>query len=415
MDRINQLFLEALGASVKDETVGWEAGVSAQEWETLWQLAQTHNVLPMVFEATYAAPAARSADPQMIAQYRRRTVQSVMLQTMKTSEFLALLQHLEAAGMTPSVVKGIVCRSLYPKPDYRMSGDEDVLIPEEQFERCHQAMCAFGMQPVKPDVDLKAEYEIAYGKPGSALYIELHKKLFPPESDAYGELNGFFEGAHERTTHVEIDGASVRTLDVTDHFLYLIFHSFKHFLHSGFGIRQVCDIVLFANRYGQEIDWGYVLNSCRAAHAELFAAALLKIGERYLTFDPDKAGYPGEWRALDVDEEDMLNDLLDAGVFGDASMSRKHSSMITLDAVSAQKKGKKGRGSLLKTILPPVKDMIPRYPVLKKKPWLLPVTWADRLIRYGRETARSENNDAAQSIRIGSERVQLLKKYGVIR
>ena len=35
--------------------------------------------------------------------------------------------------MQPLVMKGIVCRSLYPKPDLRPSGDEDLLIPEKDF------------------------------------------------------------------------------------------------------------------------------------------------------------------------------------------------------------------------------------------------------------------------------------------
>lgn len=88
-------------------------------------------------------------------------------------------------------MKGIVCRNLYPNPDYRMSGDEDVLIPEEQFKLCHQVMLDYGMQPADPTQDIQSEHEVPYGKPGSPIYIELHKCLFPPESTAYGDLNRF--------------------------------------------------------------------------------------------------------------------------------------------------------------------------------------------------------------------------------
>lgn len=108
------------------------------------------------------------------------------------------------------------------------------------------------------------------------------------------------------------------------HLFYLICHAFKHFLHSGFGIRQVCDIVLFANAYGKEIDWIRILQQCREIHADLFTAALFQIGQKYLTFDPSRAGYPQEWQEIQVDEQLMLDDLLEAGIYGDGTMSRKH-------------------------------------------------------------------------------------------
>lgn len=48
-------------------------------------------------------------------------------------------------------------------------------------------------------------------------------------------------------------------MEPTGHLFFLICYAFKHSLHSGYCIQQVCDIVLFANQYGQEIDWRLVL------------------------------------------------------------------------------------------------------------------------------------------------------------
>lgn len=201
----------------------------------------------------------------------------------------------------------------------------------------------------------------------------------------------------------------------TDHLFYLICHAFKHFLHSGVGIRQVCDICLYANAHGAEIDWQPVLDRCADIHADRFAAALFRIGEKYLTFDPGKACFPKAWREMAVDERAMLEDLLDSGVFGASSMSRKHSSNITLNAVSAEKQGRKAGNGLLRTVFPPARQLTGRYPYLKEKPYLLPLAWVNRILKYGKETAGSPtDNNAAQSIKIGNGRVELLKKYGII-
>lgn len=413
-DLIKQLFLEALGASLRGEHVGWETPLTTENWVELFKLAQAHHVLPMIYEAAYACPAARSADPQMMMFFKRQTMQSVMMQAMKTSEFLALMKHLQGAGLTPCVVKGIACRSLYSNPDHRMSGDEDVLIPQQQAEKCHEAMLAFGMQMCEPEQDRAAAYEVPYGKPGSPIYIELHKSLFPPENDAYGDFNRFFENVHARTTTLTQDGVTMATLCPTDHFFYLICHSFKHFLHSGFGLRQVCDIVLFANRWGAEIDWVLVRKNCEAIHAFPFTKALLKIGRVHFGFDPGAACLPEDWHIDDIDEGPMLSDLLDSGIYGDATMSRKHSSTMTLSAVSADKQGKKGKRSILRTLFPRRESMVGRYPYLKKRPYLLPVAWLSRIAGYARRRGKG-SDDTAESLRIASERIELMRKYGIIR
>ena len=414
MEAVQELFLQAMKASLENKKVTWETALEDQEWLALFQLAEAHHVLPLIYDAVYCCPAAQNSEGELFAPFKKRTVQMVMLQTQKTSEFLRLYEKLRAAGVKLCIVKGIICRNIYPNPDYRISGDEDILIPAEQFPLCHEAMLAYGMTLSEPEQDINEVYEVPYGKQGSPIYIELHKSLFPPESEAYGDLNRFFEGVTERLIEVPVQGSMISTMEYTDHLFYLICHAFKHFLHSGFGIRQVCDIILFANAYGDEIDWARIVKNCSEIRAELFAAALFKIGEKYLSFDADKACYPAVWRELDVDESAMLNDLLDSGIYGGANMSRKHSSNITLNAVSAQKQGKKSGNHVLKTVFPPAKTLEGRFPYLKEHPYLLPVAWANRLMRYQKELHQTAGNDAAESIRIGNERIELMKQYGII-
>lgn len=414
MEPIKEMLLQAFQASLQKKMVAWEVELTQQQWQQLFAAASEHHILPMVYEAVIRSNAAKKADQQIFAPFKKQVMQVVMLQTIKTNAFLRLLPNLLSAGVTPLVVKGIICRELYPNPDYRISSDEDVLIPEDQFAPCHAAMLASGLSLMNPQQDLK-EFEVSYGQQGGPLYIELHKQLFHPDSDAYSDFNRFFAGVQERSITQTLQGIPVPTMNHTDHLFYLICHSFKHFLHSGFGIRQVCDICLYANAFGTQIDWLQVLRQCEEIHAELFAAALFRIGEKYLTFQPDIACYPEQWRALAVDEMPMLEDLMDSGVFGTSSMSRRHSSNLTLNAVTARKQGDSGRNSVLKAIFPSAKNLAGRYPYLKGKPYLLPIAWADRIIKYGKETAAgSPGNSAAESLKIGNQRIDLLRHYGII-
>lgn len=409
MEKKHEILLAALACALKGKNLAPVPEVTAPQWQEILSLAAEHRILPLILEAVYRQPGLKGSS--LTAGYRGRVMQTVFAQTTKTVDFLELYGKLRRAGVTPLVVKGIICRQLYPVPDYRPSGDEDVLIPPEQFPAAHQVFLDYGMQTTEPEDGMAESYEIPYRKSGSLLYIELHKHLFPPQSRAYGHLNGFFEGIHNRAVEENIQGTGILTMAPTDHLFYLICHAFKHFLHSGFGIRQVCDIVLYAERYHQQIDWDLVLENCRQIRADRFAAAMLRIGENHLQVQ--MPWLPECWKEIEVDEEPMLLDLLDSGIYGSADMSRKHSSTITLTAVENQKTGKRS-GGVLRSLFPAAKDLERRYPYLKKYPVLLPVAWASRIASYGAETAKSERNNAAESIRIGAERVELMKQYCIL-
>lgn len=415
MNLIEELFLQALRASLKNESVNWDAPLSTGDWNGLYRLSEMHKVIPMIFEAVCRCPAAQDADRQVIELFKLRAIQSVSAQAMKTDGFMRLYRYLKEAGLSPAVVKGIVCRSLFPNPDYRISSDEDILVPHEQFLSCCEAVTEYGMINSSPVQDINSAYEITFVSKDSPLRIELHRRLFPPQSEAYGELNSFFAESLDNLIELPVQGMTVSTLNHTDNLFYLICHSFKHFLHSGFGIRQVCDITLYANTYGESIDWHKVLINCKEINAELFAAAIFRIGEKYLTFDRTAACFPDEWIAIEIDEAPLLDDLLSGGVYGGSSMSRKHSSGMTLNAVADDKKGKKAGKGVVGTLFPPLKEMQTRYEYLRSAPFLLPAAWAGRIIKYGKEIRQSESESASQAMKIGKERVELLKKYGIIR
>lgn len=407
LERVNRLFLEAVGAALKNEQVAWEEDISQAEWSQLLETAEAHKVLPMVYQAIFRCPAAAGMGREMLTRYKMASWTMMAAQVRKTQEFLPILEDLRKSGVEPLVVKGMVCRRLYPNPDLRLSSDEDVLILAEKYPLCHEVLTRHGMATTEEDPEA---YEIPYRSTEGVLYLEMHKSLFPEKSDAYGDFNRFFKDIRRRA--VDLEG--VPTLHPTDHMLYLILHAYKHFLHSGFGIRQVCDMVLYANHYGSEIDWQYVLDGCRQVRAEIFAAGLFRIGRKYLHLSLEDSRFPLQWQAIYVEEGPLLEDILAAGVYGSKDKGRVHSSSITLNAVAAQKQGKQGGDSLLKTVFPPVDTLKKKYPYLKDKPMLLPIAWGDRILQYGRESLSRAGSAPTDSIRIGNERIELLKKYGIL-
>ena len=389
-------FLSLLRAALHGENAALPEGV---DWPALFLLSHRHHVLPLVLDAAW-----RCGDipPELLFPAQMTAMQMVITQTQRTAAFLSLYREMAAGGEPPAVLKGVVCRALYPQPDNRPSGDEDLLIEPEAFPTVHRALLASGLA-CDCDAPTGEEHEITYT--GPELRIELHLSLFPTDSTAYSELNDLFEGVLARTVTVEAEGVPIRTLSPTDHLLYLLCHAYKHFLHAGVGIRQVCDIGMFAARYDREIDWPRVRESCEQVRIESYCAALFAVAEKHLGFSmPEAFADPA------VDESDMLSDILSGGIYSSTDVNRIHSSSITLDAVAAGRKGRKSAGPW-RSLFPEKKYLQKRYPYAKKHPILLPVAWANRLADY---LGNLRSASPAESLRIGAERVELLREYNII-
>ena len=395
------LLLEALSAALRGEGVSWDKG-RVVSWGALIHLAQAHNVLPMLAQAVWDDPAQR--EEEVVLSLSRTARRLVIAQAQRTGDFLLLYQSLREKGLNPVVMKGLVCRSLYPYPEQRPSVDEDLLIAPEDYARYHEALIGYGLTLAVPVIDPEAEHEVAYRDPVSHLYLEVHKQAFPPESEAYGDCSALFESAVERAVSVQIEGIAIRTLAPTDHLLYLICHAYKHFLHSGVGIRQVCDMGMFTERYDAEIDWQRIVRGCASIRIERFAAALFRIAHRNLGF-----AMPEAFSAYAVDEGPLLADMLSGGLYGVTDEDRLHSGSITLDAVAAQKQGRRRR-SLAASLFPSASSLAGRDPYLRARPWLLPLAWMQRAAGY----LKNRGTSAAASVEIGEKRVRLLKQYGII-
>ena len=371
------------------------------DWLTIFTLANQQKLLPILFETVRKTPAAEE-NAALFAVTKQQVIEQVLNQTVRSAEFADLYQKLRAAGLHPVVVKGQLCSRLYPLRDHRISADDDILIPDGEFFACHEQLLANGLTTDTPTDELPTADEVPYTKCGSPLYIELHRRLFDSSEDAHDELNGFFTDL----TPAEIDG--FLAMPPHEHLLYLLLHAYKHFVRSGIGLRQFCDIGLWARAYHGEIDWQRLHEQCESVHAATFAAAAFRIARDDLGIEFD---LPAPWGDA-IDAEPLLHDTLGGGVYGSNDLTRLHSSTVTLNAVKASRTGEKS--SVLRTVFPKREYLEHRYPYLKKRPYLLPVAWVQRIAHYAGEKQSGADSSASGSIKLAKERIELMKRYGIM-
>lgn len=386
---------------VKAAISGGDLPAEKVDWPAIFTLANQQKLLPILFEAARKTPAA-AENATLFAVTKQQVIAQVLHQTIRASEFAGLYQRLRAAGLHPIVVKGQLCSRLYPLKDHRISADDDLLIPDGEFFACHEQLLANGLTTDTPADELATADEVSYTKEGSPLYIELHRHLFDSAEDAHDELNHFFTDLNP----VEIDG--FLAMPPHEHLLYLLLHAYKHFVRSGIGLRQFCDIGLWARAYHAEIDWQRLREQCESVHAATFAAAAFRIARDDLGIEFD---LPAPWDG-GIDVEPLLHDSLCGGVYGSNDLTRLHPSTVTLNAVKASRTGEKS--SVLRTVFPKREYLERRYPYLKKRPYLLPVAWAQRIAHYASEKQSGADNSASGSIKLGKERIELMKRYGIM-
>ena len=376
----------------------------------IYKMSEIHHVVPMVYNAAYNEDFFKECDANFQAMFKSSAFRYIFSQIQRTNHFLEVYKKLSEKNIKILVFKGIIFRNMYNNPDDRISSDEDILIKKEDYEKVKEFFLSEGFEFID-----KGE-ECAYFSKSTGLCIEVSTSLFSHESKAYGHLNKLFEDVFEKSIKINIDKIDILTLSHEQHLIYIVFHNMKHFLTGGFGIRQVADFSKYIETYGEYINWEKFWYDLKDLNYDTFALNLIEISLKYLGFNNDKITYPDNITSFDelknsqkyyINSESLINDILDAGVFGASTMDRKHTALMTLDAVEDKKKSNR-----LKAVFPNVNYLKDNYTYLQKYPILLPVAWGQRILSY---LKKNKTSSYINTMELGKQRIELLKEYKIIK
>lgn len=419
MDTTTRQLLSLITGAMGIEEIS-ESDYHNADWNQIFSLAQIHNIVPMVYEVVQNLSSFRLYQTELSSLWRKLAISSSLGQMYKTMEFIKIYEKLTQAGIKALVVKGIICRELYPNHYYRSSGDEDIYIRKSDYQQADRIFQTIGLTRDKGKFHVEAPDQVTtYRDIKSGLVIELHTELFPVETSLLKEMNQFFNYAFEEAQVVEIEGVKMHTMSCDSHLLFLILHCVKHFLATGFGIRQVCDLVMFINTFGEKVDWHKIWGPVGYLGYEVFLINLLDIGIKYLGLKPDKIGFSKQWSEAETQSDSLLMDILEAGIFGKSTIGQIKTSSMTLSVASNKKKqrGSRSRRSIfLQSIFPGREYMSSHYSYCKKCPLLLPVAWVHRMVVYAVETRNLKDmiHTVYNSLSIGRRRIELLHKYHMV-
>lgn len=381
------------------------------DWSQMIQMSKEQNLLALFLEEAIKYPAYTSRPEYMTEIQEAMSI--VDIQAKRTCEFLELYKSFVNADIHPLVMKGIICRELYGKLcDHRPSGDEDILIRVCDYIKVKNVLIAEGYMPqmeVKSQKQLENIQEVGFFHPTKDLYIEVHLNAMGRENDAHSKMSDCFKDVFEDYREVDIAGVKIRTLSHQKHLLYLILHAFKHFIHGGFGIRQMLDILIYQEQYGQEVCYEQLESVLKTFRADRFWADLICIGNSHFGFclsEPQQANCP----------EQLLEDMMLCGTFGNATEAMRAATRMIKFATGDYLQNKHMNQFVMfwRAIFPPKVYLLKNAPQLEERPWLLPIEWVKRWGRFIKKSYFHQGSLANEGIVISRRRKNLLNKYDLL-
>jgi len=297
----------------------------------------------------------------------RSMIMGISIKNMQ-KKALAIISILNEKNIDYCVLKGIALMSYYERSYHRHMSDLDLWVRKECLD---SVITVLGEQGYEITHKEGQEKHIVMERLNS-IKVEIHFELVEPWSiGSYHQINDEY---WEKRTSMMIEGIEVPILGLESHYRYLIFHMLAHFCYSGFGIKQLIDLVMIVN--SGEIDPNNHVEYFNSLGYGVFYQYLIVLCAKYLGMDT------GDCIDYDIDEstlERLVSTIIESGAFGNHSeeMKRKTTKHYRIKTYYSNKLMPLWWYSIF-----PIKEELGiKYFYAQKHSLLLPIAWCHRLIQ----------------------------------
>lgn len=371
MDSNQQILLTLLSAAINGEN-NVKIDNTNISLKDIYEEAKAHQVHALLYPLIKNMYADNYDNKEIISEWRKMSILIGMTQIEHINQMQKVFHQFNELDIPIIALKGLALRGLYPHPEFRSMSDADILIHKEDLDRSKQLLIQLGY----------------YENSSNSIHITFHHKNHLPVElhwapIDYGNIKvarDFENTIWETTIPVTICNEPVLSLSPESQLLYLCLHLASHFVHSGFGLRQLCDIVLVINSVKPSIDWSSFYENCKLNGIDTFVIAIFTVCKKLFNIEVPSILY---FRACkDIHFINMLiNDIFSSGVYGNKNIARVASSSILRAQDNKYCEYSKSKFLLALAFLFPLpKKLFARYSYAKKYPILTPIAWVHRII-----------------------------------
>lgn len=302
-------------------------------WEYACRSAQRNsvaNILSYTLDKVNVKP---SQTVTNVLKNERRL--HILKETSQLFDVEKVLREFEKAEIKNVPLKGYFMKHLYPQTDLRTMTDIDILVDKRDFKKIEQVFTKLGYK----NANVLNAREIHFER--DLLYFEIQSTINANE-------DRYFDDIWSRVGRRDGYNYSYE-MSSEDFYLYMIYHTAKHFKGGGMGIRMVMDVCVYLNAC-QSLDFDYISGRLREMELTTYEEKLRELSLNWFSDEPTQINAFGEF-------------VLYCSTYGQRVVSFFQSNQRT------------EHGYWIKQFFPPYSDMRRRYEYLEKFPILLPFSW----------------------------------------
>ena len=365
-------------------------GTSLVDWNELCSVARQHGVLALLYDSLTVRSDLPEAVKDTVTKYARRIVQQSYRLLFLTKY---LVEKMENAGLPMVVLKGAGTAAYYPVPEFRKSGDVDLLLADRSYlDRACEILLECGLVRMK---EQHALHHVAFcTKDG--IEVEIHTLLAEPFD--HDSINHYLEkrlrDIGENVTNADCMGVTLPILSGGYHAYELLLHMLQHFLRRGFGLKFLCDWVVFWNRTWPYEEQEKYNGLVRESGLKSFSDTVTCTCVRYLGLKKERVAW------MDLPEEngieaDFLKEILEAEEFGKSESDR----MVALRNVGPVEYVREFHH-----------QMHLNFPRIGRCFLLWPVLWGITLVRFLRNNRKIRGVSTRSILKKAGQRGRLIAK-----
>ena len=385
MNADQRMLMELLSQGIKNKG-DYNLFPDITDWEGIFYEAKKHDVHTILYPV-YKQCFGNKGENTFSKEWARAVIVEGAAQIQIAAAFAELINAFNGEGVETIALKGIVIKELYPSPELRTMADIDLLIHKQDFTEAAALLMEKGY------INEGTNEKHTTFRLNENVAVELHTALFNEKHSS--SLSDFEAAVWCNTMAYEVHGQALLVLNLECQLTYLCVHLAEHFKTGGFGLRQLCDIVVFVDRYYDEIDWKLFAERIGNLGISRFTHAMFLICNKYfdmkLPFDIKdsdiadsdiadfhNAGYDFSSQKL-IDA--FLEDILRGGIYGKSTDERQQSAnVLKFMRNSGNLKKKTSFMYFLNLLFPSADSLCSRYGYCRKFRILLPAAWVHRLV-----------------------------------
>lgn len=367
MEKYQKVIIDLLKASINKKNIAFNKENNV-EWNEVINEAKQHKISSLIYSAIDKS-SFQYIDNNILAEWKKEIFIDSVIQIRHINNISKLVDNLNKQGIEIILLKGLILRNFYPRPEYRTMCDADILVKPEDYLTVKNYLIKSGYKCDESNHPIHQSFMCS-----NQLDIEVHWKLVNDDC-VNSDMNDFEEKVWKKSIEYNICEVYCKTLCNEDFLIHMCLHMAVHAKYKGFGLRQLYDVAIFIKN--KNIDWTSFYSRISLYGISKFTKGLFELLHQIFDIDTQKDSLKNQYISKQ-DIQLLLDIILASGVHG------KKEEKIGFDALNRYGINEQyvdGRiKRIFKLIFPTRTKLSDRYKYAKGNVLLLPIAWIHHAI-----------------------------------